>query len=55
MGAIRKLRSAILKQVTVPGGSAWVCSTCGRELRGGESVAKAGKLVMCSECIRKGR
>lgn len=48
----RKFGIPVFKQVTVPGGSRWVCSRCTRPLEPGEKVAKGGSRVFCSECVQ---
>jgi len=51
----RKLTGRAIKIVTVPGSSHWKCSLCGRSLTGGEVAGKLGKIILCSECVRKGK
>ena len=51
----KKLTGRVIKSVTVPGGSRWRCSLCGREMKGGEPAGKLGRIVLCSECVRKGK
>ena len=51
----KKLTGRVIKNVIVPGGSKWKCSLCGRLLTGGEPAGKLGKIVLCSECVRKGK
>jgi len=51
----KKLTGRAIKSVTVPGGSRWRCSLCGREMKGGEPAGRLGKIILCSECIRKGK
>ena len=46
------MKKMAVKVVTVPGGSKWRCSGCGRELRAGEQVVKMGKIRLCQECTR---
>ena len=51
----KKFTGRAIKVVTVPGGSNWKCTFCGRPLPGGAMAGKLGKIVLCSECIRKGK
>ena len=51
----KKLTGRMIKSVTVPGGSAWKCTLCGRPLKGGEYAGKLGRIILCPECIRKGK
>lgn len=49
----KHLPRPVVKEVTVPGGSYWKCSSCGKELLPGTKVFKAGKEVYCSiSCIK---
>lgn len=49
----KHLAKPVVKEVTVPGGSYWKCSTCYKELPPGTKVFKAGKEVYCSVlCIK---
>ena len=51
----KKFTGRVIKIVTVPGGSRWECSLCGRPLKGGETAGKLGKIVLCSECVKRGK
>ena len=51
----KKFTGRVIKSVTVPGGSAWKCSLCGRPLAGGEPAGRFGRIILCSECVRRGK
>jgi len=51
----KKFTGRAIKVIIVPGGSSWGCSFCGRSLTGGEMAGKLGKIILCSECIKKGK
>lgn len=46
-------KGSIIKVVTVPT-TCWTCVSCGRHLEAGDKAAKAGKVVICAECIKRG-
>ena len=46
--------NSLFKQVVVPH-PGWVCSGCATFLKAGEVVAKRGKEILCTKCVRKGR
>ena len=43
----------VIRQATVPGGAQWQCVKCQRRLPPGEVVAKKGKEVYCTSCVRR--
>jgi len=51
----KKFTGSLIKVVIVPGGSDWRCSLCGRSLAGGEMAGKLGRIILCPECVRKGK
>ena len=44
----------IMRVVTTPH-PGWRCTICSKELPGGVKAGKAGKRIICEECIKKGR
>jgi len=50
----RKIILGPIRIVTVPGGSHWVCTQCGKGIRPGEKVAKRGMVIFCPTCIKEG-
>lgn len=50
----RFLVGRTFRQVTVPY-PGWACSLCRVLIKTGEKAVKAGKVIICAECIRKGK
>jgi len=44
----------VVKVVKVPHPH-WRCHLCGKLLKAGEYVAKAGRVIICTNCVRRGR
>ena len=51
----KKFTGRVIRVVTVPGGSNWKCSFCGTPLLGGVQAGKLGKIVLCTECVKRGK
>lgn len=50
----KHLPKPVARVITVPGGSRWQCTECGRMLEAGGEAVKIGGKVYCVECARGG-